>query len=220
MANQTIEELADAVIELFRGDAFFDKTSATFIGYVSSALEYQHGKLRAKIDANKMPDENHPYWRQFFTESTISLAADTTDYATPATEAIRFDIFHSLVDATTLDPLTKFDLKDERLIRTSAMLGARSGYGRFAFLPGGSLRILVHPGHLGVPKEARDLKLRHWRGIQHHEALGDVVDIRDEYTGSVVLRAAGLAAISKNQDPAPFFSVAAEQIDSIPRPHA
>ena len=184
MANPTVAELIAQAREIVREKSVtvkWDDDDKGFMGFITSGLENAHMDLRRL--AGEIPDENHPYWRQFHKVSTIATVATQEEYSLPSTETDRFDIFIALVDANTNIPLEEYKLKNELAIRNGVRYGlAKRGAGRFAFYPGNKIRILVRPGNLGTPVEAKNLSLYYFRGITHHESTSDTTDIRDEFS--------------------------------------
>lgn len=195
MANPTVAELMLRIRGICREltATYWADTDAQMLGWATMGLEQQHMLLRKALDRTHpdgsitlhIPDPNHPYWRQFWKSSSVSVVADTTDYTLPATEANRFDIFHSLVDSNG-KRLSPYDIGDELMYKRGRTLGVGRGNGVYTFLPSGQIRILVSPGSFGTPKESQTMTLYYFRGITHHESTSDTIDIRDEFTAAPV----------------------------------
>lgn len=219
MANQTVLELVDRARAIFREKAPVSvlNIKTEFVGWVAEGLESQHSALRYRLGGRKPPIE-HPYWFQFFKETTIALVVDQTDYSLPETAGEEFDFIHSLIEVTSGKRLSPYNIEDELAIKRGSSLGIGSGYGRYSFVPGDKIRVLVSPGSFGTPKEVRNLTLRHFRRIKHHVSTADTIDVRPEFTIGPIDWAVYRALESVRVDGRAFLASFRQAANSVPRP--
>lgn len=221
MPNPTVLDLinrARGIVRETNTAIFFTNDDPQMIGWITSGLEEFHGRLRAEIPFGRVPDGDHPYWKQFWASKTIALVVDQLEYSLPSAENERFDLFHSLIDAATGLPLTPYAIEEEEVIKTGNKFGVNGGIGRFTFAPGDKVRVLVYPGSQGTPKEVRNLTLRYWRGLTHHTGTGETVDVRHEFTNGPLYLAIAKALAAKRNNPMPWYALAEAALKEIPPP--
>lgn len=206
MANPTYAEVETEIRRLCNDSnlTFPIFSQQQIFQLIRQATGFLHNQLRKRLEGAdaqgkvriNTPRADHPYWRQYWKSKTIALIVDTLEYSLPSDEASlstadRFDIFHSLVDASTGRELLPYDLANEQTIKRSALLGAHSTHGLYAFAPGDKIRVLVSPGSDGTPKEVRNLLLRFFRSVYIPAVPIDTeqVDMRQEFTRALALYA-------------------------------
>lgn len=210
MANPTVANLISSLREIARNKTtiHIDDTAAGTIGFVTSGLEQGHMFLRALLNG-QVPRPDHFYWKNFFVPKAISISSGTTDYTLPTAETEKFDIFHSLIDDSTLHPFEPYELTSEVAIRRGLERGVVRG-NRFAWLPSGKIRLLTQLGSRGTPQATMAVTLRFFRDIQHHTATNETVDLPHELCEGALHWGVGKAIASRGGSPSPWYATARE----------
>lgn len=219
MANPLVSELIERGRAIFR-EKFPSSTEdspSEWLAWINEGLSQSHGALRYRL-GGRVPPTEHPYWSQFFLQTTIALVSGTTDYALPSMAGSEFDFLHSVVEETNGKRLTPYLLEDELAIKRGTAIGVGSGYGKYTFISGNYIRLLVSPGSFGIPKEARNILFRYFKRMPHHLSIDERVALRPEFCVAPVNWGVVRAMDSKRADSRSMMGEYKAAVAQVPKP--